>query len=83
MTDYRTAAWPAGRHGPDALYRNSVEVRLNLSARMTDHRQLDELLRAQDGDAGCTAGQEIQRGPAYCWPLSQDVASPTALRNGK
>jgi hypothetical protein len=26
---------------------------------MTDHRQLDELLRAQDGDAGCTAGEDI------------------------
>ena len=26
---------------------------------MTDHRRLDDLLRAQDGDAGCTAGQDI------------------------
>jgi hypothetical protein len=26
---------------------------------MTDHRHLDELLRAEDGDAGCTAGEEI------------------------
>jgi hypothetical protein len=26
---------------------------------MTDHRHLDELLRAQDGDAGCTAGEDI------------------------
>jgi hypothetical protein len=26
---------------------------------MTDLRRLDELLRAQDGDAGCTAGEEI------------------------
>ncbi len=26
---------------------------------MTDRRQLDELLRAKDGDAGCTAGEEI------------------------
>jgi hypothetical protein len=26
---------------------------------MTDHRRLDELLRAKDGDAGCTAGEEI------------------------
>lgn len=27
---------------------------------MTDpHRNLDELLRAMDGDAGCTAGEEI------------------------
>jgi predicted anti-sigma-YlaC factor YlaD len=26
---------------------------------MTDHRQLDELLRATDGDAGCTAGEDI------------------------
>jgi hypothetical protein len=26
---------------------------------MTAHRHLDELLRAQDGDAGCTAGEDI------------------------
>ena len=26
---------------------------------MTDLRNLDELLRAEDGDAGCTAGAEI------------------------
>jgi predicted anti-sigma-YlaC factor YlaD len=26
---------------------------------MTDHRRLDELLRAKDGDACCTAGEEI------------------------
>jgi hypothetical protein len=26
---------------------------------MTDPRDLDELLRAEDGDAGCTAGAEI------------------------
>jgi predicted anti-sigma-YlaC factor YlaD len=26
---------------------------------MTDPRRLDELLRAQDGDAGCTAGRQI------------------------
>ena len=26
---------------------------------MTDHRRLDELLRAKDGDAGCNAGEEI------------------------
>jgi predicted anti-sigma-YlaC factor YlaD len=26
---------------------------------MTDLRQLDELLRAMDGDAGCTAGEGI------------------------
>jgi predicted anti-sigma-YlaC factor YlaD len=26
---------------------------------MADHRRLDELLRAEDGDAGCTAGEEI------------------------
>ena len=26
---------------------------------MNDHRHLDELLRAQDGDAGCTAGEDI------------------------
>jgi hypothetical protein len=26
---------------------------------MTDHRHLDGLLRAQDGDAGCTAGEDI------------------------
>jgi hypothetical protein len=26
---------------------------------MTDLRRLDELLRAQDGDAGCTAGGSI------------------------
>ena len=26
---------------------------------MTDLRRLDELLRAQEGDAGCTAGEEI------------------------
>jgi predicted anti-sigma-YlaC factor YlaD len=26
---------------------------------MTRHRDLDELLRATDGDAGCTAGEEI------------------------
>jgi hypothetical protein len=26
---------------------------------MTDLRRLDELLRAEDGDAGCTAGEEI------------------------
>jgi hypothetical protein len=26
---------------------------------MTGHRRLDDLLRAQDGDAGCTAGEEI------------------------
>jgi hypothetical protein len=26
---------------------------------MTDLRQLDELLRAEDGDAGCSAGSEI------------------------
>jgi hypothetical protein len=26
---------------------------------MTDLRRLDELLRAEDGDAGCTAGESI------------------------
>lgn len=26
---------------------------------MTDLQELDELLRARDGDAGCTAGEEI------------------------
>ena len=26
---------------------------------MTDLRRLDELLRAHEGDAGCTAGEEI------------------------
>jgi predicted anti-sigma-YlaC factor YlaD len=26
---------------------------------MADHRELDELLRATDGDAGCTAGEDI------------------------
>jgi predicted anti-sigma-YlaC factor YlaD len=26
---------------------------------MTDHRELDELLRARDGDAGCNAGEDI------------------------
>jgi predicted anti-sigma-YlaC factor YlaD len=26
---------------------------------MTDHRELDALLRASDGDAGCTAGEDI------------------------
>ena len=26
---------------------------------MTDRRRLDELLRARDGDAGCSAGEEI------------------------
>jgi hypothetical protein len=26
---------------------------------MTDLRRLDELLRAEDGDAGCIAGEEI------------------------
>ena len=26
---------------------------------MTDFRRLDELLRAEDGDAGCTAGEAI------------------------
>ena len=26
---------------------------------MTDPRQLDELLRAEDGDAGCAAGEKI------------------------
>jgi predicted anti-sigma-YlaC factor YlaD len=26
---------------------------------MTDLRRLDELLRAEDGDAGCTAGEAI------------------------
>jgi hypothetical protein len=26
---------------------------------MIDHRRLDELLRAKDGDAGCTLGEEI------------------------
>jgi hypothetical protein len=26
---------------------------------MTDQRPLDELLRAKDGDAGCTAGEDI------------------------
>jgi predicted anti-sigma-YlaC factor YlaD len=26
---------------------------------MTRHRDLDELLRATDGDAGCTAGEDI------------------------
>ena len=26
---------------------------------MTDLRRLDELLRAEDGDVGCTAGEEI------------------------
>lgn len=26
---------------------------------MIDHRHLDELLRARDGDAGCTAGEDI------------------------
>jgi hypothetical protein len=44
---------------PEAVCKNSVEVRRNLSVRMTDHRDLDELLRAQDGDAGCSAGEEI------------------------
>jgi hypothetical protein len=27
---------------------------------MTDLRRLDELLRAEDGDAGCTAGEDIR-----------------------
>jgi hypothetical protein len=26
---------------------------------MTDHRRLDDLLRAKDGDAGCSAGEAI------------------------
>jgi hypothetical protein len=26
---------------------------------MSDHRRLDELLRAREGDAGCTAGEAI------------------------
>jgi predicted anti-sigma-YlaC factor YlaD len=26
---------------------------------MTGHRHLDELLRARDGDAGCTAGEDV------------------------
>ena len=26
---------------------------------MTDHRRLDELLRAQEGDAGCSASEDI------------------------
>jgi hypothetical protein len=26
---------------------------------MTGHQELDELLRAQEGDAGCTAGEAI------------------------
>jgi hypothetical protein len=26
---------------------------------MTDLRRLDELLRAKDGDAGCTAGEDV------------------------
>jgi predicted anti-sigma-YlaC factor YlaD len=26
---------------------------------MTDLRRLDELLRAEDGDSGCTAGEDI------------------------
>jgi predicted anti-sigma-YlaC factor YlaD len=26
---------------------------------MTDHRRLDELLRAKDGDAGCNAGEQV------------------------
>ena len=26
---------------------------------MSDNRRLDELLRAQDGDAGCAAGEDI------------------------
>ena len=26
---------------------------------MTDLRRLDDLLRAEDGDAGCTAGEDI------------------------
>lgn len=26
---------------------------------MTDHRHLEDLLRARDGDAGCTAGEDI------------------------
>jgi predicted anti-sigma-YlaC factor YlaD len=26
---------------------------------MTSHHELDELLRAQEGDAGCTAGEAI------------------------
>jgi hypothetical protein len=26
---------------------------------MTDRRRLDELLRAKDGDVGCTAGEDI------------------------
>jgi hypothetical protein len=26
---------------------------------MTDHRDLAELLRARDGDAGCTAGEDV------------------------
>jgi hypothetical protein len=26
---------------------------------MTEHRDVNELLRAKDGDAGCTAGEEI------------------------
>ena len=26
---------------------------------MSDHRRLDELRRAQDGDAGCAAGEDI------------------------
>jgi predicted anti-sigma-YlaC factor YlaD len=26
---------------------------------VTDHRRLDDLLRSEEGDAGCTAGEEI------------------------
>jgi predicted anti-sigma-YlaC factor YlaD len=29
---------------------------------MTEHRRLDELLRAKGGDAGCTAGEDILDG---------------------
>ena len=26
---------------------------------MIDHRELDDLLRAEDGDAGCAAGEDV------------------------
>jgi hypothetical protein len=36
-----------------------TEITTTLLGLMTDLRRLDELLRAEDGDAGCTAGQHI------------------------
>ncbi|MGI8712715.1 MAG: hypothetical protein ACR2NR_05920 [Solirubrobacteraceae bacterium] len=41
---------------------------------MTDHRQLDELLRAQDGDAGCIAGEAILDAYVDCELAGADPA---------